>query len=404
MKRIFLFTIFVAMQLGCFDPWSNLLTLGGAQTCLAQPSLTRSFAQANPKLESLYAYLKANGFVKHYTLSNRNQEGLRKRYEFNFGLHNEGPSPTKDYMGKLLDAKGDSAIRAEWHKTREAVNVVRRTLSELTEDAAESYNYEYHQNGHDTIITTIALKPYENSPIPKRFEYPENDSYGTGKTPEMVYFRYTDTDRGLKNRMSPIGFGELRVNTIIDTALFATKDFNVEALHKAILPLFKDKTIKRHEVHCVFDSTFDIDSSDIHTPFIEGYLRAEKSVRRRGDNHLTVYKFTSEDKAKAKLHQVMECVRQYIADHPREAYTIYSDEYFPPLNPARMFRGESCGNMYENDEPRKSMTIDALMDENGFYIFINVWDDDEYLSLNWKNLHEMVNGKKTYFGSNDRWE
>ena len=85
MKRIFLLTIFAAMQLGCF-------------------------AQANPKLESLYAYLKANGFVKNYTLSNKNQEGLRKRYEFKFGLVNDGPAPTKDYMGRLLDAKADSAI------------------------------------------------------------------------------------------------------------------------------------------------------------------------------------------------------------------------------------------------------------------------------------------------------
>jgi len=379
MKRIISLTILVAMQMACT-------------------------AQENPKLESLYAYLKAKGLVKYYTLSNKNQEGLRKRYDFNFGLNNEGPAPTMDYMGRLLDAKADSAVRAEWREKREALKVVRRTLSELTENAAESYSYEYHQNGHDTIITTIALKPYENAPIPRKFEYPENDSYGTGKTPEMVYFRYFDSDRGRKKRMSPIGFAELRVNTIVDTTLYATKDFNVDALHKALQPLFKDKTIKHHEIHCVHDSTFDVYTIDETTPFIEGFMRVEQSVRRQGDNRLTVYKFTSEEKAKVKLHQVMECVRQYIADHPREAYTIFSDEYFPPLNPARMFRGESCRNMYEIDEPRKSMTIDALMDEHGFYILINVWDNDEYLPANWKHLKEMVNGKKTYFKSDDWWE
>ena len=379
MKRLFIITIIAAMQLGCL-------------------------AQDNPKLESLYAYLKANGLVKSYTLSNKNQEGLRKRYEFWLGLHNEGPAPTKDYMGKLLDAKADSAIRAEWYCEREAFKVIRRTLSELAEDAAESYSYEYHQNGHDTIITTIALKPYENAPIPKKYEYPENDSYGTGKTPEMVYFRYTDSERGLKNRMSPIGFGELRVNTIVDTSLYATKDFDVDALNKALQPLFKDKSIKRHEIHCVHDSTFDVYTVDNSTPFIEGFMRVEQSIRRRGDNHLTVYKFTSEEIAKVKLHQVMECVRQHIADHPREAYTIWSDEYFPPLNPARMFRGEAYRNMYEINEPRKSMTIDALMDEAGFYILINVWDDDEYLPINWKHLQEMVNGKKVYYKSDEWWE
>ena len=69
-----------------------------------------------------------------------------------------------------------------------------------------------------------------------------------------------------------------------------------------------------------------------------------------------------------------------------------------------MFRGESCRNTDEIDEPRKSMTIDALMDEHGFYILINVWDDDEYLPNNWKHMKEMVNGKKTYFKSDDWWE
>ena len=369
MKRIISLVIFTAMQMVCF-------------------------AQENPKLESLYAYLKAKGLVKYYTLSNKNQEGLRKRYEFNFGLHNDGPAPIKDFTGRLLDAKEDSAVRAEWCSYHEAFHVIRRTLSELTEDATESYSYEYHQNGHDTIITTIALKPYENAPIPRKFEYPENDSYGTGKTPEMVFFRYTDSDDGLKWRMARIGVGELRVNTIVDTTLYATKNFNVDALHRALQPLFKDKTIKRHEIHCVHDSTFDVYT----IPWLEGFMRVEQSVRRRGDNHLTVYKFTSEEKAKLKLHQVMECVRQYIADHPREAYTIYSDEYFPPLNPARMFRGEAYRNMYDIDEPRKSMTIDAIMDEAGFYILINIWDDDEYLPADWKRLKEKVNDKEVLFG------
>ena len=50
------------------------------------------------------------------------------------------------------------------------------------------------------------------------------------------------------------------------------------------------------------------------------------------------------------------------------------------------------------------MTIDAIMDENGFYILINIWDDDEYLPMNWKHMKEMVNGKKTYFKSDDWWE
>ena len=45
----------------------------------------------------------------------------------------------------------------------------------------------------------------------------------------------------------------------------------------------------------------------------------------------------------------------------------------------------------------------AIMDENGFYILINIWDDDEYLPMNWKHMKEMVNGKKTYFKFDESW-
>jgi hypothetical protein len=376
MKRIFSLTIFVAMQLACL-------------------------AQANPKLESLYAYLKANGLVKSYTLSNKNQEGVRKRYTFNFGLNNEGPAPTKDYMGKPLDEKEDSAIRAKWRETREAFKVIRRTLGELTEDAAESYSYEYHQWGHDTIITNIALKTFNNDVTPILMKYPFLKINGMGKIPEMVNFRYTDSDRGLKNRMGPIGFGELNVNTIVDTTLYATENFDVDKLQKAIAPLLKDKNIKRREIHCQHDSTFDVFAFD-EKNFIEGFRRCTK-YRSRGDNHLTAYKFTSEERAKTVLHQVMECVRQHIADHPRQAYTICSDEYFPPLNSEEMFRGEPFKEPFSDNGIRKSMTIDTLMDEHGFYILINVWEDDEAFPGDWKRQKEMVNGKIVYYSVNDWW-
>ena len=43
------------------------------------------------------------------------------------------------------------------------------------------------------------------------------------------------------------------------------------------------------------------------------------------------------------------------------------------------------------------MTIDTIMDEAGFYIIINVWEDDECFPMEWKTLKEMVNGKKVYY-------
>ena len=378
MKRIISITIFVAMQL----------------TCLAQD---------NPKLESLYAYLKAKGLVKSYNLSNKNDEGLRKHFKTYVKLYDEGPAPTTDIDKKPLDAKTDSAMRVEWRNHREALKVIRRTLSELSEDAAESYTYEYHQGGHDTIETTIIPKSLTEGPVPKIFKYPFAVVRGMGKRPELVYFHYNSlTPDRFYGRMSAIGYGDLYVNTIVDTTLYATENFDVDKLQKAIAPLLKDKTIKHHTIHCQNDSTFDLLEYGEKLPFGESFRRCTKH-RGRGDNYLTVYKFTSEERAKTVLHQVMECVRQHITDHPRQAYTICSDEYFPPLNSEEMFRGEPFKDPYYDNGFRKSMTIDTIMDEAGFYILINVWEDDECFPMEWKTLKEMVNGKKVYYKSNDWW-
>ena len=358
MKRIISLIIFAAMQLACT-------------------------AQENPKLESLYAYLKAKGLVKSYTLSNQHEEGLRKVYSVDFHVF-------KDRQQGLNEVKMDSAMRAKLRNHREAIKQVRRTLSELTEDAAESYSYEYHQGGKDTIITTIALNSYTDGPIHPVFKNMGTTHMDGFKMPALVHFRYV-CHKSPESFSFDTGIARLKVNAIVDSTLRATQDFDVKTLHKNILPLLKDKAIKRRTIHCLHDSTFNIMDPSFYSE------RSQKTVRRRGDNNLTVYKFTSEEKAKTVLHQIMERVRQYIAEHPREAYTVCSDEYFSPLIFETMFKGGTYEYEYNLERPRTSMTIDTMMDEEGFYILINVFEDDEVIPGEWKTLKEMVNGKKVYY-------
>ena len=363
MKRIIPLIIFAALQLACY-------------------------AQENPKLESLYAYLKAKGLVKSYTLSNQHEEGLRKVYSVDFHLF-------EDRQKGRFEAKADSAMVADQRNQREAIKQIRRTLSELTDDAAESYSYEYHQGGKDTIITTIALNSYTDGPIPTVFKNISTVHMDGFKMPALVHFRYV-LHKSPESFGFDTGSGMFKVNTIVDTALYATQDFDVRTLHKTILPLLKDKTIKRRTIHCQHDSTFDV--FPLHdASFSNAQLRCQKTIRGRGDNNLTVYKFTSEEKAKTVLHQIMECARQYIAEHPREAYTVCSDEYFSPLIFETMFKGGTYEYEYTLDRPRTSMTIDTMMDEEGFYILVNVFDDDEVVPSEWKTLKEMINGKRVYY-------
>ncbi|MBQ0021092.1 MAG: hypothetical protein KBT39_11305 [Bacteroidales bacterium] len=413
-------------------------------------------AQANPKIEALYAYLKAQGIVHSYTVTNTNSYGLRKRFVVDLELYDENrfaAPPAGQYDSesllrripgakedaeenatingikvktlvvdgeeisldekdaiKKVESKIDSTYRAKATKNREAYNQIRRTLSELQENAAESYSYEYHQHGADTIITTMALKNAANTGD-NVFSYksPLSPVPEIQRAPEYVYFKYLNVPEETA-KLSPYeakGILCFIYDGIVGPAPKPTQDFDVAALQKKLAPIFKDKRIKRRELLCRHDPTFDrhayndsLNRIGQHTKGIQ--MMTTSSMGPGGESHYTIYKFTNEEQAKAVLHQVLDCVNQQIKDDPEQAYEVVSDAYFGTNYAIDIFSGYPCSQSYQDYyegkcDVVKKMDIKSYMDTDGFYIIINVYQGDNTFPYEWKTLKSMVNGKKEYY-------
>ena len=379
MKRIFILMILAAAHLACF-------------------------AQTNPKIEALYAYLKAQGVSKSYKLTNIDGDGLRKVISANIPIFDE-----KRLSADTKETKIDSAYRVLAIKNRDAINQIRRTIVDLQQDAVESYSYEYHQNGADTIINTMALKNSTNvnqsvqtyksmySPVPQ-----------VSRAPEYVRFEYLNMDkRSILSPYSQIAYASFRYNGIVDSTLEATKDFDIATLKKKIAPLFKDKSIKKHTMLCSHDSTFNReayrDSLNRIGQYKKGYMILTTcSTGPGGESHFDIYKFTNEEHANTVLSKLMDCIRQQIDADPHQAYEVHSDAFFGKNNPITIFSAWPCSQTFNDYHEGKCksperMEIMTCMDPEGFYIIINTYHGDDSFPNEWKSLKEFVNGKKVYY-------
>lgn len=431
MRRIFILMILVAAHLSCS-------------------------AQTNPKIEALYAYLKAQGIVHSYELSNTYGNGLRKRFEVSLDLYDESrlAAPlTKQYNidsilsrlpGAEVDADGnptingkkvkkllvdgkeisldgmvavkkteskiDSAYRAKAVRNREAYKQIRRTLSELQEEAVESYSYEYHQHGADTIITTMALKNPANTDANVRsYKTPLSPVPEIHNAPETVYLRYYNLSKETVkiSPYVPLGFLSFIYDGIVSNVPKPTKDFDIAALQKKLAPILKDKRIKRRELLCLHDSTFDRSAYNDSLNRIGQYkkgiqMMSTSSLGPGGESHYTIYKLTNEEHAKAILRQVLDCVNQQIKDDPEQAYAVASDAYFSASYAKDIFSGYPCSQSYQDYydgkcDVVKRMDIKSFMDTEGFYIIISINHGDETFPHEWKTLKSMVNGEKVYY-------
>lgn len=422
MKRLFILLILAAAHLACA-------------------------AQANPKIEALHAYLKTLGVDHTYSIENSESgqgwnlwiyQHLYDEKTFPDSLPDDfskRPSfPQTDgigtdsmghitYNGKVVRkqsegentdsnsvtymdvvSKAYNIIRTKALTNRKAYNQIRCTISELQKEAMESYHYECHQDGADTIITSMALRTGNTGTIVSYYDRRSEYAPKIFTTPEFLDFQYYGLDDRFKKRpYSAIGHFTFEYRSTENNSQTPTKDFDIAALEKRLAPIFQDKHIRQHTLLCQHDSTFDIVEWNKSLEPAKQMQTLNCSSKSSDETRFTIYKFTNEKQAREALHQVMECIRQQIADDPQQIYWMLCDERFFINNVDRVFRAgfssTSFRDFFAGKRKRpEDMEIKTYMDLDGFYIIISVHrGSGEIFPREWKTLKSIVNGKMTYY-------
>ncbi len=109
-----------------------------------------SHAQINPKMQQLFDKLTEIGeaprIIKH--------GGKDQPTVLEYGVHlYYSPNMYRDSHTPFID----SLLREDKNNLEQGLAVIRHTLDDLQAEAAESYHYEYHKGGRDTIVYSMNL-------------------------------------------------------------------------------------------------------------------------------------------------------------------------------------------------------------------------------------------------------
>lgn len=330
-----------------------------------------SFGQMNPKLQELFNQLKGFDLSPHMVLNNQGD----KRHVYNINCQ----TIQINYQ-RLGISVSDSLIQQELNQMEQQVNAIRRTFDSLMEEAQESYHYEYHRGGCDTIFYSMNIgrdSTHYSTTYGRNHSFFESDEY--------IDFHY-----------KTIGPGERFYSLIYmvplpDTAL-QTASYTLTNLIDDVSLLFKQQGIKprqaywRHDKE-YSDSTWRKNNDNLFTSSIHGRSN-------EGKTEATIYTIP--------LDQEPLALRLFAAfDSLIIQYTNYPQDYQYRYN---------C-NMEINDKYHNCLLssfklgeteaeynfFDVCQDEFGYHFVIAKTRGAEWIPRNWPSIKSLINGKKTYF-------
>ena len=345
------------------------------------------YAQSHPKVDSLFSYLKEIGMVKACEYNNFRQYGLLKRFSIS---QNVVPGIEKQESYVMPDGSNMSAEQLQMEKKKiHAIEYIRKTIAELTKDAIESHNFEFHEPCKDSIVSSLTLKKVSENgtpmDMPEGFDYKRSNQFG------RIFFKYD---------MKPCKEGiytaqwSLSYRVLLDMTSTAKSALNIESLMQILEPMFKDKKMTKRTIVVRYENDFKGYDDKVAIKKEYDFFNMPKP-EYDGESNTLVCKFADEPSAKSVLKRVMDGVRHYIATNPNEAYTILSEDYFSDGYLTNLFSGGGI-------MPRKGNKLDiySCKDSDGFYILVNFSRNCFNVPKDWRTLKKRIHGESENYKEN----
>lgn len=332
-------------------------------------------AQINPKMQALFDQLKELGETPHITKTGGVGDPVRLNYSVYLYY-----SP--EMFSSVDSLELDSALHVEREKLKRQVAAIRHTLDQLQEEAQESYHYEYHQDGNDTIIYSMNLC-HDTTHVAKY----QSDNRTWFHSDEHLWFSY-------EPYQPKKGFtGNLSYTVKVPESCLDTIPYTLSALTDDITLVFKRHRIKprkatwRHD-KSYSDSIWKQRSQDFISMYsLDGYSR-------EGVTEATIYTVPRD---KEQLAQQLF----HAFDSLAHKITNYKQDYYFRYNYRTNFfdhRWDCILICYtEQNNQHGCYSVDVAYDDYGFHFFIAQTRGTQWVPQNWQSIKTFINGEKTYF-------
>ena len=332
--------------------------------------------------------------------------GLRTEYfvTISCDLYDDSPAPIqyKDPQGNILNVtpEQDKRIRDLWRRSRESYDLIRSTCRQLAEEGTESYIWQSHRGGIDSVLYSVALRDYTNPQddtfTPDLTTNPELTKYGVAK--EGLILKVNPPLFAKKDRFFPKSVANVTYRLTIeeqDEDSIYYVDYKV--LAEAIDKVMKTNGVKSHPILITHDKGTKVENfmhgiscSDITHPDLDGETRG------------TVYEIETADKAKALRELLSAEIGNYVIRHPKTNY-LY--------RPLQGYNGDMRGMFSSNNwlirtefHTRHLYKLDKYLscrillhqDNQKAYVLVLESVNDFWLPKDWHKLKSWRNGEKEY--------
>lgn len=357
---------------------------------LAVFAATAPCQEPNARLRQLEDYLQQLGFKLRRNQKNNIDGSII--HQWSVSLHipftwvgdiEENASEEIKQLRNRMALSSDSINSANLKRITAATDSIRLTFALLSKEASESYNYEYHKNGKDTIKYALAFSKDNDTLYFSQYRGSMNFSNAR----EAAYFDY---DKGIHN-----AGGLLRhIYTMPDGISWDNmQPFDITAFEALIQPVLKPilmlNGVKSYPVYWRHDEGFK-DKADLvyHENRYSMYSDNKHTGLTTGVHYFIPAKYKV--KAEALYRQLDSLAHNYIDQHPEQPYSYNFTSYFPYRNLGSIVNG--CSYKGSNDYSLKGMR-----DKEGNFHILSISTKDElWIPSDWPILKSWINGEKVY--------
>ena len=327
---------------------------------------------------------------------------------------------TNMFCSKSVCGEGEDYVDSLWNATSpypEMVNIennnrllrfIRHSLDSISAlpSTVESYHFETHQSGKDTIRYSICLN---RGPEQGRISYDSLKAcyvYNRESGPETITFNFKTYPKPCGKHFWGDGYLEYtRAEPLPASNVPANLDepvhFDWELYLQSIMPILSQKGITQRQFKWAQDEAYagqpgkDLDK-DYHTCLWN--KRGDGSYSGAGETNGTYYFIPSDQKAFAEkvLGDIDAATQKYIFLHPEQTYRYRYDTHFNSLDHRINWNQQMLSSTTWNKEGLQDFVY-VVADEKGYYFLLFRTKGSLWFPREFSSLKSIINGEKTYF-------
>ena len=270
-------------------------------------------------------------------------------------------------------------------------SIVRHHLDSLMVISEESYHFESHAHGIDTITYSLCLK---NSKDLVRKYKAEDGSMIYPDAAEIVFFDFTTSLQPCGKHAK--GFGMLGYNKNVYLPTRESFYFDKQSYLQTIMPLLKQKGIKSWNFLWKQSEDYDVDAN-WSQDFVSALRMGSFGPKNAGQTIGTMYFIPREktELADALFTAIDSATLHYTEIHPEQMFR-YS--YNTKESVMQYTEGSHLSDLFDGTTGEGNVSIQVLygITPQGYYVVIADVENNFCIPKEWYALKSFVNGKKEY--------